>query len=154
MLQSERPTAESENRPSSGGVIAARASVIVRDRSVPNHGLARAPLADLRVVATRSVGRVASSEAPKRGPLADRPAQPPTASAVAADARPRSAVRRETAVRSGCMRRSFSRCGGGNATMAPGFLTPDRGDNRARAARIVVHRIDKIIERRAQAHPV
>src|SRR5579884_2060068 len=99
MLQSERPIAESENRPSSGGVKAARASVILRDRSVPNHGLARAPPTGLRVVATRSVGLFTSAEASKRTPVAARPAQPATASAVAADARPRSAVRRETAVR-------------------------------------------------------
>src|SRR5262249_23816344 len=109
MLQSERPTAESANGPLSGDVIAARASVIVRDRSAPNHGLARPPATDLRVVATRSVGWFTSPEAPKRGPFAAKPAQPPAASAVAADARPRSAVRRETAVRSGSMRQSFSR---------------------------------------------
>ena len=89
----------------------ARATAVLRPRSGPNQGCARAPLTGLRVVATSSVGRATMSEASNRGPVAAKPAQPPTASAVAVDARPRSAIRRETAMRSSSMRQSFSRDG-------------------------------------------
>src|SRR5262249_1385593 len=112
MLQSLSPTDESENRPLSGGVIRARATVIARARSVPNHGLARALFTGLRGVATRRVGRVESSEASKRGPVAAKPAHPPSASADAAEARPRRAARRETATLSGEVQSDDLRSGG------------------------------------------
>src|SRR5262249_27524117 len=89
----------------------ARATVIVRARSGPNQGFACAPLTGLRVVATKSVGRAAMSEASNRGPTAAMPEQPPSASAAPTDATPLSAVRRETAVQTGGMRRSFTRGG-------------------------------------------
>src|SRR5450432_1320836 len=88
--QSTSPTEDNEKRPSSGGVILARATLTVDDRSVPYHGLARAPLTGLRVVATRRVGRSEISDASNRGAFAAMPAQPATASAQAADAAPRS----------------------------------------------------------------
>src|SRR5215468_2268712 len=139
MLHSPRPTAASENRLSSGGVKMARATVVRRARSGPNQGLARAPSTDLRVVATNSVGRAAMSDVSNRGPFAARPAQPPTASAAAADARPRSAIRRETAMRTGGMRQSFLVRDMGTLDRAERrFLTCDRGDNRAGAVRPVL----------------
>ena len=94
--QSTSPTDASENRPSSGGgVNLARATVIFDARSGPNQGLARAPLAGLRVVATRSAGLVTRSDASKRGPFEAMPAHPQSASAEAADVNPRSTQRRE-----------------------------------------------------------
>src|ERR1700691_5314313 len=98
MRQSTRPTEASENRLSSGGVSFKRATLMAGARSGPYQGLARPPFTALRVVATRSVGRADISEASKRGAFAAMPAQPPTASADAAEAAPRSMVRREITV--------------------------------------------------------
>ena len=56
----------------------------------------RAPSTGLRMVATSSVGLSRSADASKRGPAA-MPAQPHSATAEAADVRPRSTARREAA---------------------------------------------------------
>ena len=95
MLQSPRPIDDKEKRPSSGGVIRARATVSPRPRSGPYHGLERP--AGLRVVATMTAGCVEISEASKRGPVAAMLAQPASAAADPAATRPRNAARRDTA---------------------------------------------------------
>jgi hypothetical protein len=66
-------------------------------RSVPNQGFDRAPSTGLRLVATSTVGLAEISEASKRAPVDVRLAQPPSASAEAADVSPRSTARREAA---------------------------------------------------------
>ena len=99
--QSPSPTALSEKRPSLGGVTRARATLILA-RSLPNHGLSRAPFTGLRVVATSRVGLVESSAASGPGPADNSDAQPPSGapsvSADAAEANPRNTARRDGAV--------------------------------------------------------
>src|SRR5262249_52444153 len=60
-----------------------------------NDGCARPPFTRLRVVATSKVGSTESDEASKDAPVAPRPAHPPSASTLAADASPRRTARRD-----------------------------------------------------------
>src|SRR6266568_4039227 len=95
--QSASPTAASENRPPSGGVSLARATLI-RARSAPYQGFARAPFTGLRVVATSSDGSPESSDRSTRAPVEARPAHPPSASAQPVEPSARNATRRERTV--------------------------------------------------------
>src|SRR5215467_438565 len=97
--QSSRPTAASEKRPPSGGTSRARARVMAH-RSVPNHGLSRAPFTALRVVATSNERLAETSDASARAPSSDATlSHPPSASADRdadiADVSPRNTARRE-----------------------------------------------------------
>src|SRR5258706_352031 len=98
MLQSLKPTVASEKAPDSGALSMARATVIVGLRSGPYQGLARAPLAAFRVVATSSIGRSASADVSWKPPVADKLAQPPSPAAAPDDARARNIARRDSAV--------------------------------------------------------
>src|SRR5580692_8139950 len=95
--QSSSPTDERENRPSSGGVSLARATLNPDARSGPNQGFACAPSTGLRLVATCTVGLAEISDASKRAPVDAKVAQPPSVSTEAAELSPRSTPRREAA---------------------------------------------------------
>ena len=73
--------------------------MLARARSEPNTAWPRPAPTGLRVVATRTVSGCAATAGAVSGAggVAARPAQPASASAEAADRRPRTAARRETA---------------------------------------------------------
>src|SRR5215471_15615850 len=125
---------ESEKRPWSGGTSLARAMVIAEARSVPNHGLARAPSTGLRVVATSRVGLPEISAASYRMPAEDsalHPTRGSTAASRAAGASARNTDRRHRPAVT-AFTRSPLHLGRMQQRLTPLWLTLDRGESRAR----------------------
>ena len=129
--QSSKPIEASEKRPSPGAVSFARATLIRAARSVPNHGLARAPFTGLRVVAISSVGLVASAASSRRAPVPASDAQPSSANADAADPSTRSMLRRDTAAFGIIILTARAPWSAPTLVAVRAWLKPDRGNSRA-----------------------